>query len=78
MDPKSEIEDMFIKNIFLFLQPFTMAGLQSLWNMHKYYELEFYRNSNSIVYGYEKTQTLKALTDHFGGGSRVVSFDPYS
>jgi hypothetical protein len=21
---------------------------------------------------------LKALTDHFGGGSRVVSFDPYS
>ncbi len=22
--------------------------------------------------------SLKALTDHFGGGSRVVSFDPYS
>ncbi len=25
-----------------------------------------------------KTVYLKALTDHFGGGSRVVSFDPYS
>jgi hypothetical protein len=25
-----------------------------------------------------QTFDLKALTDHFGGGSRVVSFDPYS
>jgi hypothetical protein len=26
----------------------------------------------------ESVWCLKALTDHFRGGSRVVSFDPYS
>ncbi len=30
------------------------------------------------VLGTLECACLKALTDHFGGGSRVVSFDPYS
>ncbi len=31
-----------------------------------------------VIYDFAPDPILKALTDHFGGGSRVVSFDPYS
>jgi hypothetical protein len=34
--------------------------------------------SSHVLSNSQPELCLKALTDHFGGGSRVVSFDPYS